>query len=136
MNMTKALNAPINQEVRYSESEVFRNQSTSRTFDYELNDKAAKAKLLKATKRIPLEIEENTTSSNLIFSSGGWYHVVLPSMKYFSDVKGEKSCKIGDYTVKVGGVKQGKDNTGKQLELGHKHDSRSIFAKPVNVVPH
>ena len=99
MNMTKALNAPINQEVvtvdeHVRQSEVFRNQSTSRTFDYELNDKAAKAKLLKATKRIPLEIEENTTSSNLMFSSGGWYHVVLPSMKYFSDVKGEKSCKI------------------------------------------
>ena len=90
-------------------------QTISRFYDYELNEKTAKNKLIKAAKRPPLEIEENSTSSNMIFSAGAWHKAVLPAVKYWNDVKGEKSCQIGDYNVRVGGVKPGKENTGKHV---------------------
>ena len=35
-------------------------------FDYALNDKSSRAKILKAAERPPIEIEENSTSSNLV----------------------------------------------------------------------
>ena len=38
-----------------------------------------------------------------------------PSALYFDQVKGEKTCKIGNYTVKVGGVKLGKKIKGKHV---------------------
>ena len=60
-------------------------------------------------------MEENLTSSNLIFSAGARFHVVQPSAASFDEVKGEKTCKIGDYTVKVGGVKLGKESKGKHV---------------------
>ena len=77
-------------------------------FDYTLNDKAAKAKLIKAAQRQPIEIEENSTSSNLIFSAGAWIHVVLPAVKYWSEVEESKRCKIGDYEIEIAGVKENK----------------------------
>ena len=120
MNMKKALNAPCGEEIRSIEehvksSELLKRADATRIFDYELNDKSAKAKLVKAAKRPPLEVEENTTSSNMVFSAGAWHNAVLPASKYWNDVMGDKTCKIGDYTVKVSGVKQGKENKGKHV---------------------
>ena len=116
----KSINAPHCEEIvtiddHIKSSEILKNMDVSRTFDYELNDKALKTKLVNAAKRSPMEIEENTSSSNLIFSAGAWSNVVLPSVKYFNEVKGEKTCKVGEYTVKVGGVKAGKENSGKHV---------------------
>ena len=82
-------------------------------FDYALNDKSSRAKILKAAERPPIEIEKNSTSSNLVFSAGAWFHVVLPSVQYWTGVQGEQSCKIGDYQIKIGGVKAGKEKNGK-----------------------
>ena len=84
-------------------------------FDYTLNDKAAKAKLIKAAQRQPIEIEENSTSSNLIFSAGAWIHVVLPAVKYWSEVEESKRCKIGDYEIEIAGVKENKETQGKHV---------------------
>ena len=50
-----------------------------------------------------------------MFSAGAWFHVVKPSILYFNDAKGEKTCKVGDYTIKVGGVKAGKEMKGKHV---------------------
>ena len=85
------------------------------TFDYKLNDKTAKAKLLKAAKRSPIEIEENSTSSNLVFSAGAWIHAVVPSVTYWNEVKTSKTCKIGDLEVEIGGVKENKEAQGKHV---------------------
>ena len=85
------------------------------TFDYKLNDKTAKAKLLKAAKRSPIEIEENSTSSNLVFSAGAWIHAVVPSVTYWNEVKSSKTCKIGDLEVEIGGVKENKEAQGKHV---------------------
>ena len=120
MNMKKVLNAPssvdiVTIEEHVKSSELIKTADSSRIFDYELNDKATTSKLLKAAKRTPIEVEENSCSSNLVFSAGAWYHAVLSSVKYWNDVKGEKTCKIGDYAVKVSGVKLGKENNGKHV---------------------
>ena len=74
------------------ESELKKQSSVKRTHEYNLDDKAAKAKLLKGAKRIPLELVENTASCNLNFSVGAWNQVVLPSVRYWDSVKGEKTC--------------------------------------------
>ena len=93
-------------------SELDRNINT---FDYTLNDKTAKAKLLKAAQRQPIDIEENSTSSNLIFSAGAWIHVVFPVVKYWSEVKESKTCKIEDYEIEIAGVKENKETQGKHV---------------------
>ena len=80
-----------------------------------MNDKAATAKLIKAAKRMPLEMEENSTSTNLIFSVGAWNHVVQPSVSYWNDVKEEKTCKIGEYVIKVGGIQIRKEMKDKHV---------------------
>ena len=64
----------------------------SLTFDYELNSKAAKSKLLNKSKRIPSEVE-NKSSINLNFSVGAWLTAVLPAVRYWNEVKGEKHAK-------------------------------------------
>ena len=120
MNMTKALNAPGSEEIMTIEehvksSEVYKNMNSPITFDYKLNDKASRSKLLKAAKRTPLEVDENSTSTNLVYSAGAWYHVVLPSIKYFEEAKGEKTCKVGEYSVRVGGIRLGKESNGKHV---------------------
>ena len=114
------VNAPVNMEIvtmdeHIRSSDIFKESRSVITFDYELNDKALKAKLLKAAKRTPLEFEENSTSCNLVFNAGAWYHDVLPSVDYWDEIKGDKTCKIGDYEIKIGGVKAGKDSNGKTV---------------------
>ena len=118
---TKALNPPCNDELvsleeHVNNTEVYKQKCSIITFDYQLDDKTTKSKLLKAAKRPPLDVENNSTSANLIFSAGAWYHIVLPSIKYFEEVnKEDKGCKIIDYTIKVSGVKMGKEGNGKHV---------------------
>ena len=91
-------------------SSVYDDDSIS--FDYELNDKAAKNKLVKGSKRIPFEVEKHSASSNLIFSVGAWLTAVLPAVRYWKDIKGDKSCKVGEKIIKVNGIKSGNDVNG------------------------
>ena len=51
-------------------------------FDYILNEKTAKNKILKGARTTVLEIQENTGSSNLVFSAGAWKVAVLPAIEY------------------------------------------------------
>jgi hypothetical protein len=97
----------INDQVIGSE---YHNDSVK--FDYELNSKGAKSKLLKGSKRKPIEVEKNSTSINLIFSVGSWLTCVLPAIRYWNENQGDKSCKVGDHAIKVGGIKSGKDANG------------------------
>ena len=127
MNLRKALGPSVSKDVDASndhvkasdyidtiddqvKASVYHNDSV--TFDYELNDKAAKAKLVKGSKRIPLEIEENSTSMNIVFSVGAWLTTVLPAIRYWNEIKSDKTCKVGDAVIKIGGIKAGKDANG------------------------
>ena len=77
------------------ESLIYKQSTTSSvTFDYQLDDKATKSKLMKAAKRTHLEIEENSTSTNLVFSAGAWAHTVLPAIKFWNDFKGREVLKL------------------------------------------
>ena len=61
------------------DSEVINYSEKKRTFDYDLNEKAAKAKLLKGARRISFEV----------FNLGSWNKVVLPSFRYWDVNKSE-----------------------------------------------
>ena len=76
-------------------SEVVARSDYARDFNYVLNDKASKAKLLKGAKRAPFVIEENSSSNTLIFSAGAWQRIVLPLIKYWGDNL-DKACQVGD----------------------------------------
>jgi hypothetical protein len=89
---------------------------TARKFEYKMNDKAAKGKLLKGAKRNPFEVVENSSSSNLVFSPGSWNYIVLPSIRYWNEVKGSKTCRIGAMVVKIADVNMGKDTGGKHID--------------------
>jgi hypothetical protein len=99
-----------------------------RVFVYELNEKTAKAKLLKGAKRIPLLLEEHSSSSNLLFNLGSWHIVVRPSLSYWNEVKGDNSCHIGNYIIQILGVQIGKDSKGKNV------DSKIVFFADGNKV--
>ena len=90
------------------DSETVERRKIARKFEYALDEKAAKAKLIKGAKRSP--------SSNLIFSPGSWNSVVLPTLGYWDEVKGNKTCKIDDLTVKIADLKTGKDVGGKHID--------------------
>ena len=98
------------------ESELEKHFDDKRAHEYNLNDKAAKAKLLKSTKRIPLEVTENTSSSNLTFSVGAWNHVVLPSVRYWNSVKGEKRCVVDTVEVTIASVEMGREAGGLHVD--------------------
>ena len=84
-----------------ADSEVASPVVSKRSFEYNLNDKSAKTKLLKSAKRKPFEIVEHSTSSTLVFSPGAWNQVVQPSVKYWKSIQGDKTCIDGHIIVKV-----------------------------------
>ena len=98
------------------DSEIKSPSEVKRTFEYNLNDKSAKAKLLKGARRIPFDIVHKTASSNLVFSLGAWHHVVLPSIKYWNQVKGEKTCKVDSIEIKIASVDIGREASGKHID--------------------
>ena len=98
------------------DSEIAKQTDVKRTFEYNLSDKAAKAKLIKGARRKPFDVVENSSSSNLIFSPGAWNHVVLAAVGYWDQVKGEKTCKIGDTVMKIASIDFGKEASGKHVD--------------------
>ena len=64
------------------------------------NDKSAKAKLVKGSKRIPFKVKEKSTSCTLIFCVGAWLTAVLPAGRYWNEIKGSKTCKVGEINIK------------------------------------
>ena len=67
---------------------------------------------MKGSKRVPFEVEENSTSMNIIFSVGAWLTAVLPAIRYWNEIKNDKTCNVGDVSIKIGWIKAGKDKNG------------------------
>ena len=99
-----------------TDSEVTQYKEDNRQFKYNLNDTKAKSKLLKGAKRIPFELVKNNGSLNLLFNVGSWNHVVLPSIRYWNEIKGDKTCKIGSSTVRISSVNVGMETGGKHVD--------------------
>ena len=88
----------------------------NRVHSYKLNDKAAKNKLTKGAKREPFDVIKNSISSNLDFSLGAWNYVVLPTIRYWNDVKDDKTCKVDNTVIKIASVVMGKEADGKHID--------------------
>ena len=82
------------------DGEIANKKESFRKFTYKLNEKAAQNKLIKGAKRNPFEVEENTSSINLIFNLGSWMEIVLPSITYWKNIKETDTCRVGDKIVK------------------------------------
>ena len=65
------------------DSEVINYSDKKRKFEYDLNEKSAKSKLIKGAKRGPFEMVKKTASSNMLFNLGSWNKVVSPSIRYW-----------------------------------------------------
>ena len=120
MTGREELLAPGNSEVisldeHIRSTEQFK-QRGERVFEYFLNEKASNAKLVKGAKRSPFLLEENSTSSNLVFSPGSWHYVVMPSIRYWNIIRSDQKCQVGEYTVKIGGIQSGKESKGKYVD--------------------
>ena len=98
------------------DTELMNETQNRRTFQYNMNDKAAKGKLLKGAKKEAFEVVKNQASCNLDFNPGSWNHVVLPTLEYWNQIKGGKSCIIESLVIKVASVKTGKDGIGKHID--------------------
>ena len=97
------------------DTEAVKRGEKKRVFEYKLDDKAAKAKMVKGAKRIPFEVAANSSSSNLNFSLGAWSNVVLPSIRYLTQAKGS-SCRVVDIIIKIADIKTGVDASGNQVD--------------------
>ena len=76
------------------DSELVKAKDTVRAFDYKLDEKAAKGKLIKGAKRGSFEIVKNSSSCNLVFNLGSWYHVVKPSPNIGMIIKESKPAQM------------------------------------------
>ena len=114
-NMANAIEV-ISIEKLVQESELIESVGSIRQFEFKLDEKAAKGKLMKGAKRIPFEVIKNSSSSNLDFSLGAWNNIVQPSISYWREAKGNKTCKIDDMLVRIVDVKSGKDVSGNHID--------------------
>ena len=87
-----------------------------RSFEYNLNDKSAKAKIIKGAKRPPFQIVSKDLSSNLEFSIGAWNQVVQPAVKYCNTIKGDKTCHAEPISVQVTSVSAGEDSSKNNID--------------------
>ena len=112
MTSNKALLAHVNKDIvsiqeHIKNVDLLKPLEGERIFEYELSEKDTKSKLTKGAKREPVVLEENSTSSNIRFSVGAWINVVLLSVRYWSEVKGDQTCIVGDHIIKS--VEQSKE---------------------------
>ena len=95
---------------------VNKDDKNERVFDYTLNKKRAKAKLLRGAKKDKnLDIDIKPGCVNLRFDNGSYYQVVLPWLRELS-IKACQTVRIGDVEVKVIEVHAGKENTGNHVD--------------------
>ena len=62
--------------------------SLNRKFEYNLNEKSTKAKLLKGALKSPFSKEFKSTCAVLNFSDGSYFFSVLPAIEVWKEMKG------------------------------------------------
>ena len=102
----------VNDLVEHSETYV----GSPRGFNYNLNDKNAKSKLIKNCNRVPFETEEKSSCINLIFNVGAWLHVVHPMIQFMKQNMNNKTCQVGSSIIKIASIKTGSEVTGKHID--------------------
>ena len=83
--------------------------------------------MVKGAKRCPFEVVNSISSSNLDFSLGAWNYVVLPSVRYWDQVKEQTSCKVGTTVIRIASVELGREADGRHIDtkiVFHANDDR------------
>ena len=109
-------------QVEYSKSSLVKlngdvviNQE-DRAFEYILNEKRAKAKLLKGAKRAQnLKIEVSRGCVNMRFDNGSYFEIVLPLLREWSKKCGE-NVKLGLEEMKIIEVEAGYEKSTKHVD--------------------
>ena len=83
------------------DSEVIKLPENRRIFEYNLNDKNAKNKLIKGAKKEPLDVVLNKASCNVVFSTGSRSQIVLPTILYWKQAAENKICKLDEMEIKI-----------------------------------
>ena len=92
------------------------NDKDIRVFDYAINNKRAKSKLLKGAKRGKhLVVESKTGCVNLIFSDGSYFQTVLPLLRLWHSQPNQKFL-INETEVEVVEIDSGKDINQKHVD--------------------
>ena len=87
-----------------------------RVFGYALNEKRAKRNLLKgAKKQIDLEVEVKSGNTNLRFSDGSYYEVVLPLLRSWQEKINEPHY-FSENEIKIVEFEAGKDISEKHVD--------------------
>ena len=92
------------------------NDKDIRVFDYAINNKRAKSKLLKGAKRGKhLVVESKAGCVNLIFSDGSYFQTVLPLLRLWHSQPNQKFL-INETEVEVVEIDSGKDINQKHVD--------------------
>ena len=100
--------------VKDSERLVYKEDE--REFNYRLNEKSLKTKLLKGAKRPPFVVVKNNGSYNLDFNVGSWRAVVQPSLQYWGNSKVGQTCTVNGIEIKLDEVKNGSEAGGLHVD--------------------
>ena len=120
-------------------SDIVQPIAEDKVHQYKLNDKAAKAKLVKGANRSPFDVVKKSLSSILEFSLGAWNFVVLPSVRYRHQVSEEdKTCKVASMEIKILSVELGREAGGKYIDtkVVFSANSDKIVAHLYNTTQH
>ena len=101
--------------VDYEEKDGVVNGQEGRAFRYTLNEKKAKAKLLKGANRKHLNVEIRPGCVNLRFNDGAYFKIVLPLMREWKQKCGEV-IKINETKVKIVEVDAGTENSMRHVD--------------------
>ena len=101
----------------YKQNEMLVNEDNNgRVFDYTINKKRAKAKLLKGSKRANnLEVEIKNGCVNLLFSDGAYVEIVLPLMRLWNRKVNEVFF-VNQTEVKVIEIDAGIEESGNHVD--------------------
>ena len=109
----KQITSEVSNLSEYTEEHI---NKESRVFNYAINNKRAKAKLLKGAKRGKhLVVESKIGCVNLIFSDGSYLQTVLPLLRSWQSKQNQKFF-INETEVEVVEIESGIDSNQKHVD--------------------
>ena len=90
-------------------------EENGRVFNYALNKKRAKSKLLKGAKRTNLDVELKPGCVNLIFCGGAFCEIVLPLIRYWN-TKVNETVTINETEIKIMEVHTGVETSEHHID--------------------
>ena len=104
-----------NSEVSLLNINEVNDTNAERVFDYDINKKKTKAKLLKGATRKNLEVEVKSSCVNLRFNDGAYYEVIMPLLNEWND-RVNSVVKVKGHDVLIVGVEKGLEKTKRHVD--------------------